>query len=411
MNGRHMLGVFLGVLGCGSNTAGDGGIGDGEGTGVVSVGPTESGEGDGSGATSGASVSGSAEGGASSGQSGTSDDSTTGNATSGDGTSTGSDDATSGADGDGTTTGMGSDDGASSTTMDCPSAEVAYEQVVPTVVILVDRSSSMTNSFDGTTRWAAVRDSLIDPTDGVITALQSSVRFGLSTYTRTNNQPDNVCPFIDAVDPALDNLDPITTLYQDAAPLNGTPTGESVIEVTEALLADPHEGPKIIVLATDGNPDTCENSNSTPEARQLSVDAVTDAYASGIETFVMSVGNGVSADHLQDLANAGVGLQPGDPDAPYYVPADEAAMVATFEDIINGARSCVFTLDGQIVEGQEDRGTVTVNGDPIVYLDPDGWRVNDPSEIELLGEACELIQSGGDVEVVIEFECDAIVPQ
>ena len=409
MDRNYVVLLMAGALGCGAKATGDGGAEAGEGTGgVVSVGPAESGDVDDAGTTHGGTGSG-AEGEVTAAQSGTGDDSNGSGETSGTETSSGAEGTTSSGTDDTTSGGMSDDEG-SGTTMDCPSAEVAFEPVVPTVAILVDRSSSMNNSFDGDTRWNAVRDSLIDPADGVIAALETSVRFGLSTYTRTNNQPDNVCPFIDAVDPTLGNLSGITTLYDSASPLNGTPTGESVQVVTQALLDDAHDGPKILVLATDGDPDTCGNSNSTPAARQLSVDAVTAAYDSGIETFVMSVGSAVSEDHLQDLANAGVGVQPGDPDALYYVPADRAAMLATFEEIIDGVRSCVFTLDGQIVEGQEERGTVTVNGETVVYLDPDGWRVNDPSEIELLGAACELIQSG-DVEIHIEFECDALVPQ
>jgi hypothetical protein len=45
----------------------------------------------------------------------------------------------------------------------------------------------------------------------------------------------------------------------------------------------------------------------------------------------------------------------------------------------------------------------------IPYDDPNGWRVNSPTEIELLGDACALIQAG-DVDVQVEFTCHAILP-
>ncbi len=109
------------------------------------------------------------------------------------------------------------------------------------------------------------------------------------------------------------------------------------------------------------------------------------------------------------MANAGTGWMPGDPDAPFYVPSDADAMVAAFQEIINGARSCVLTLDGAILPGQADQGTVTVNGVEIIFDDPNGWQVNSPTEIEILGTSCEAIQEGN-VEITVEFTCDAIVP-
>lgn len=357
----------------GTGTAGDDADGDGDGDGKSTS------AGDGSATTS-----------ASSGGDAGDDGSTSGDSTE---TSAGDDQGTtSGAEGSGTT-------------MDCPSAEVAFEPVIPTVVFLIDQSGSMTQNFQGEDRWDVVRDSLTDPATGVIASLQSSVRFGLALYDGNNNN----CPDITSVAPALDNLDPITMVYDDESPDGDTPTGDAIDALVETMQMDMTPGPKVIVLATDGEPDTCAQPNPQ-NGQDEAVAAAEAAYAAGISLFIMSVGNDVSDGHLQDMANAGVGWQMGDPDATFYRPADQDAMVADFENIINGFRSCVFTLDGQIVEGQESQGTVTVNGEEVPYQDPNGWDVNNPSEIELFGEACEAIQEG-EVEVSIEFPCDAVVPQ
>ncbi len=296
----------------------------------------------------------------------------------------------------------------SGSTMDCPSAEVQFEPVVPTVILLIDQSGSMNNGFDGTNRWDAVRTALIDPDTGVIAALQDSVRFGLALYTSNGGDAGGECPTIAEVEPVVGGLGAITDVYEDESPTGDTPTGDSIDVVVASLADDMTDGPKIIVLATDGEPDTCEIPN--PQTGQVeAITAVENAFTEDVQTFVISVGNDVSEGHLQDLANAGVGVMPGDPDAPFYVPSDQAAMVAAFEEIINGVRSCVLTLDTAILPGQADQGTVTVNGMEIPFDDDDGWRVNSPTEIELLGASCEAIQAG-DVEVTVEFTCQAIVP-
>lgn len=319
--------------------------------------------------------------------------------------STGPDSSSSTSSDDGTTSG---DESGSSTTMDCPSTAVTFEPIVPTVVLLVDQSGSMTANFGDSERWDAVRDALIDPVGGVIVTLQDEVRFGVALYTSQNGDDGGTCPILTEDAPEIGNLDDITTLFNGNTPQDETPTGESIEAVAAGLLADPSRGPKIIVVATDGEPDTCAQPNPQ-EGQSLAIEATEAAYGSGVETFIISVGSDISESHLQEMANAGVGWMPGDEDAPFYVPADQDALVADFREIINGVRSCVFELDSEILPGQEDQGTVTVNGVEIPYDDPDGWVVNDSAEIELLGAACQAIQDG-DVDVQVEFTCQALVP-
>ena len=307
---------------------------------------------------------------------------------------------------EGTTSGLLPE--SSGSTMDCPSAEVQFEPIIPTVILLIDQSGSMTAGFDGTDRWNAVRTALIEPDTGVIATLQDTVSFGLALYTSNGGDAGGECPVLTEVSHMTGNLDAITEVYADENPTGDTPTGDSIDALVAVLGEEMTDGPKIIVLATDGEPDTCEVPN--PQNGQLeAITAVENAFTEEIQTFVISVGNDVSETHLQDLANAGVGWMPGDPDAPFYVPSDQDAMVAAFEEIINGVRSCVLTLDTAILPGQADQGTVTINGVEIPFDDPNGWQVNSPTEIELLGTSCEAIQEG-DVEITVEFTCQAIVP-
>jgi len=400
VSGKHVAVMWMAVVLCGCPGASTpGGSGDGSTGGIDSVGTAP---GSTSQATSTSAGTSNGEGSAGSGSTSSAPGSSTGSSSGGDDSSgapptSSSDDTTSGLVPEG-----------SSSTMDCPSAEVQFEPIVPTVILLIDQSGSMTAGFDGTNRWDAVRTALIDPVDGVIAALEDDVRFGLALYTSNGGDAGGACPVLAEVDPVVGNLAAITDIYEDESPTGDTPTGDSIDVVVAALAADMSEGPKIIVLATDGEPDTCEVPNPQ-EGQEEAITAVENAYTEEVQTFVISVGSDVSETHLQALANAGVGWMPGDPDAPFYVPSDQDAMVAAFEEIINGVRSCVLTLDTAILPGQGDQGTVTVNGVEIPFDDPDGWQVNSATEIELLGASCDAIQQG-DVEVTVEFTCQAIVP-
>src|SRR5690606_25467856 len=139
----------------------------------------------------------------------------------------------------------------------CAEVDVNFDAVIPTVVVLIDQSGSMTENFSGQERWTAVYNALM-ANDGLITTLQSQVRFGLALYTYNGG---NMCPDIISVNPALDNRDPIDTVYSPERPQGDTPTGDAIDAIMPMFADNPTGGPQIILLATDGEPDTCEQPN------------------------------------------------------------------------------------------------------------------------------------------------------
>ena len=288
----------------------------------------------------------------------------------------------------------------------CADAEVKFEPQAPTVLLLIDQSGSMTTEFAGTDRWQAVYNALLDPQDGLVPELEDEIRFGMALYTGFGDRRE--CPVITATAPALNNYDAIEASYEASEPADETPTGESIAAVTPSLVDDPTPGNKVIVLATDGEPDTCAEPNPQ-NGQDESVDAAAAAFAQGVRTYVISVGDEVSDEHLQDVANAGVGVGMGDPDAPFYKANDAQALADAFAEIVEGVRDCKLTLDGEVAEGGEDECTVYVNGMAVPHGDDDGWKLNGPSEAELVGEACEAIQKG-EVEVSIKCACGIVTP-
>jgi hypothetical protein len=203
----------------------------------------------------------------------------------------------------------------------------------PVVLLLIDGSSSMFEPR--TSYWDPAYEALMDPTDGALTTYAERIRFGLAVYqggTTPTTEPNPACSTISASGIALDNRTAIETVYAgvgDAYEVGDkyeTPTGHAVNRVTTTLLAyeaDPPP-PKYIVLVTDGNPNTCATLD--PQCGQdIAIKAVQDARAAGIRTLVLGMGAILTVDsgcptyancgeeHLQDLANAGLGLGVGAP--------------------------------------------------------------------------------------------------
>jgi hypothetical protein len=291
---------------------------------------------------------------------------------------------------------------------ECPSVQVELSDVTPTVMFLVDRSGSMTASFGGTSRWNAVYATLMHETYGVISRLQHEVRIGLTAYTGKADIP--VCPIIEQVPPAMGNRESIRQMYSQLQPIKDTPTAPSIMAVKSLLETVQETGPKIIVLATDGLPDTCEvpDPDGLPPALAESVAAAQAAHAAGIDLYIISVGSQVSQAHLQDMANAGVGLPIGGAEnAPYYQALNPDSLVAAFDEIITGVRTCSFAIDGRVDLSWAAQGTVTLDG--VVLEHGTQWQLSDESTLELMGTACDELMAGGDHLVEASFTCGVVV--
>ena len=87
-----------------------------------------------------------------------------------------------------------------------------------------------------------------------------------------------------------------------------------------------------------------------------------------------------------------------------------SALATALRAIFTEVRSCTVMVDGEIDVDQAGTGTVIIDGMPVTFDDPNGWRVNSPTEIEFLGTACATIQSMGNHEVEISFPCGVIDP-
>lgn len=290
----------------------------------------------------------------------------------------------------------------------CAEVRVGARRLTPTVMLVVDQSGSMDAPLSGgLSRWDAMRRALTAD-DGLVTALESQVEFGLALYSDAPRGSSS-CPIVSEVPSMIMGRSAIDEVYRRASPLGETPTGDALNQLIDNLptTLDGGDDPYIFILATDGEPDRCGRPDGhDATSRQQSVDAVARAYGQGVRTYPLGVGLGtVSADHLSQLAMAGSGGMSGQ----YWEAGDTTSLRDALLEIVRGELTCVLELEGSVQPGPAcSGGTVTLNGEPLLCDDPNGWRLNDETHIEVLGTSCDFLLNN-DATVDAAFPCQAVV--
>lgn len=295
---------------------------------------------------------------------------------------------------------------------ECIQQDVMINTVTPTVELLIDRSGSMNADFGALDRWNTIRNVLVNTTDGFVKQMEGKVRFGLTLYTGYLNGDDDpmgaaTCPDLIEQPIGLNNYMPIQTTFMANGIGGSTPSSESIAAATTKLEAYQEMGPKVLVFATDGDPDTCASpgANGTDPPRLASEMAVQAAWTKGISTYVIAVGNDIQdLQHMTNLAKIGQG---GDPAATYFQASDSAGLVDAFNTILRGVISCDFNLNGTVLEANAASGMVLIDGMPLVYGDPNGWVLVGASTVRLQGEACNTLKIQV-TNVDINFPCGTV---
>ena len=296
--------------------------------------------------------------------------------------------------------------------MNCPAVHFTATKTTPSIQLLIDRSGSMLHDFaDNTTadvtmrKYTAEVNALVGP-QGVVTQLQGSVYFSASMF------PGAACPglFQSANGRQLNNkaaIDAVLTAHPPDSMAN-TPTPQSIDLAVADFMARPAPtgSPPVIVLATDGLPNDCDNNANGAQA--LTVTAAKNAFSKGIRLFLLVVGTKIDNGFKRDLANAGQGVQAGQPDAKSYTATDPASLSAAFQDIIQGVLSCDLKLDGRVDPADAQTGIVTLNGTDLAFgtewtLDKDGVTIH------LLGRACDMLKMSQNPMVDAVFACGSVI--
>jgi len=289
-----------------------------------------------------------------------------------------------------------------------------YASSPPTVLLLIDQSSSMRESFGESTRWDVLRQAIVDPDEGLLTWLDASANIGLISYTSLNGyERGRECPITQREDVRLGNAERIRRFYGAVEPFLGgdTPTADA-IDLAVSTLAAADIGPaRYVLLLTDGVPDTCaepDPQNGFDDA----VDAVVRARELGVSVKAVGVSPEIERRGLQRMANAAAGkpldLEYGEDagaEAPLYASTQPRELATQLKGVFGDVRSCSVELGTDVDARRAGQGRLVLDGRELEYRGVDGWSLASAHEIELHGRACSSVLDGGE-QLEIELPCD-----
>lgn len=293
----------------------------------------------------------------------------------------------------------------------CGAVEVKADPVAPNLLIVLDRSCSMTAKVNGVSKWEIA----VKAIQTMTTSFTGKIRFGLTMF------PDLVAP----------------SCGQDAIPIPVGDGNETAIsDLLGAALAgnDPYfpDGPCVTNIDTGMQQASGEPAFLDPDRDSYAL-LITDGKQSGtcsaaggdagttmiiqdmhdtqkVSTFVLGFGGEIDPAQMNIFAEAG-GVPAGDP-TKYYDASDQMSLDAALTTIANKTLGCVF----QLMDMPPNADEIYVFFDNVesVSRDPThmkGWDYDAGSnQVTFYGQECEDLKAGNVTDVDIVFGCDEPTP-
>ncbi len=318
----------------------------------------------------------------------------------------------------------------------CDEANFMVEGKMVDLLIVLDRSSSM--SQDGL--WIPMGDALTD----VTAATEEGVKFGLQVfpYPSGGNSSCDVGDVLIDIGPghAVDIAAVVGGGPEDVQTQPGTPTA-AALRVAKDYLDTVQDGlDKYVLLATDGAPN-CNDQLDTATCvcsltmggggctspwcldNEATAAAAAELYASGYLVFVLGIGDGMQwSDVLNQIARAG--------GTDEYIPAEVTDFSETLSDIVGGVITCDFDVDWSSLADNADPNPSKVNfyckqspaepndndpqtGNILLFNDAcadgnGGWTWKDDDTVEMCPDTCDLVKKGGCPVLSATFGCETV---
>jgi hypothetical protein len=284
----------------------------------------------------------------------------------------------------------------------CGQTSVSVMPVPPDILIVQDKSLSMTMdptgaacapTATGCSKWSQVSAAM----DTVVMATQGAVNWGLIFFGSDNMCGVNTMP---SVSIAANNYTAVSQAYAGNQPSSYTPTEAAVNAAAAYMQTVTDQNPKYLLLATDGLPN-CKagDRNVMDDDSPGATTAVMNAAAAGFPTFVVGIGDTMGDATLNMFATAGGEPQSGSADGNLFYEVNSTSdLVAALTKIVGQATSCTFPLTG--VSGSLDKVAVSAkdaSGNTIEIMQDavNGWSYTDATRtaITLNGDACSNLRS------------------
>lgn len=293
----------------------------------------------------------------------------------------------------------------------CIPGEIPLSRAYPSVVFVVDRSTSMNARFGSGTRWSVLSEGL----RATLPPVDRTIAIGALVFPSAGGGGEScVAPTALDLAPATSNVEPFLTALAARGPSGSTPTADA-IEAAASSLASLRTATtaKALVLATDGapgcnaslDPATCRCIQGTrcnrPERcldDERTIATIARAAARDIPTYVVGIQDADEVEYsevLDAMAAAGGKARPLGT-RKYYAATSRAELEAAFVAIRTQVGECTFlstsvpSADGTIV--------VTLDG-AVVPFDAAGtrgwrWSSRENGEIVLTAEFCSAVRDG-----------------
>ncbi len=295
-----------------------------------------------------------------------------------------------------------------SKTCGCGGARVAADLTPPNLLVVLDRSCSMTDKVGGKTKWEIAVAALTTLT----TKNTGKIRFGLELFPdRTgNNCQQDAIPI--PVGPGKEAA--INKLLNDALVSTNTyfPNGPCVTNIdtamqtakTEPAFADKTRR-SFAILMTDGQQAGCSAGGGDNGTTQF----IKDLKTAGVDTFVIGFGSGVDVNQMN--AWAVEGGQPKSATSPkFFDAADATSLQAALDAIAKKTLGCTLKLGAPPPGG--DVGLVNVFVDKSTAPLPrdtthgNNWDYDPATQsVTFYGAACTDLKDGKTQAVNVVFGC------
>lgn len=313
----------------------------------------------------------------------------------------------------------------------CGGSDLDIARVIPDILILLDRSLSMSSTPPSPPLWDTIRPAIVTVTEP---PMDEGIWFGLMTFPGPDcTRSGPMCTEPDSSD-VLVPVGPgshgdISTELDRLNTCGATPIAMSLQSAGAYLetLTDGH--PKYILLATDGAPNcndsldgdtcTCTVESGCASNDEFCLDdertngVLDDLCAGGISTFVLGMGGAAEwASVMSAMAEHGCTED--------YYPADDPDSIADALDAITGSVvTCQFEL---VCADIPDLGKVNFYYEPGHVVIPrdegrtSGWDwvdFCDPGDttgmVEFFGEYCDGIMDRTYDAITAEFGCPTVI--
>ena len=289
----------------------------------------------------------------------------------------------------------------------CGSKESKTTAIPPNLLIVLDRSCSMTEKIGAKTKWQIAVEAL----NALMATYNGQIRFGITLF------PDRVAPScgqdVIPVHPGPGNEAAITAMLTASLTAGDPmfPNGPCVTNIDTAIeqaqaepaLADATRS-DFVLLLTDGQQSSCNLGGGDAGTTA----AITSMFNMNIPTFVIGFGSGADPVTLTQFADAGGEINTAGPHD-FYDASDQTSLALALDKIANATIGCDYKLTD--VPPDPTKLFVFFDNVSIPEGPPDGWTY-DPvtNTITFLGAACTQLKAGNVMDVHVVYGCNMIPP-